>query len=53
MKDKDKILEYIANKYLDIETLKTRNSDELDFYNLPVWYIYEALNAAFELGKVN
>jgi hypothetical protein len=36
----------IANRILKIETLQTRNSDEVDFHELAVWKISEALNAA-------
>jgi hypothetical protein len=41
----------IAEKYLDISTLKTQNSDSLDFHQLAVWQIEEALVEAFLAGK--
>lgn len=42
-------LETIAAK-IGIATLETRNSDSLDFYNLAVWQIKEALQTAYLLG---
>ncbi len=45
------ILNQIAQKHLDIETLETRHSDRLDFHDVAVWGIREALQAAFEAGK--
>ena len=47
----DSILNQIAQKHLDIETLETRHSDRLDFHDVAVWGIKEALQAAFEAGK--
>lgn len=46
----DKKLEDIANKHLNITTLKTRKSDSLDFYDRSVWGIKDALRAAFVAG---
>lgn len=46
----EKALEKIAQDNLDIETLKTRKSDELDFHEVAVWGIKAALIEAFELG---
>lgn len=40
----------IARKHLSIETLSTRNADELDFHDLSVWQIKAALQAAYEAG---
>ena len=40
----------IAKKKLGLDTLETRNSDSLDFRELPVWQLKEALEAAFEAG---
>ena len=45
-----KNLEKIAKRYFGVETLKTRNSDSLDFYDVSVWNMELALKAAFELG---
>lgn len=42
----------IARKNLvDVPTLKTRKSDSLDFHEVSVWSIKDALLAAFELGR--
>ena len=42
--------EQIARKHLCIPTLETRNSDSLDFHEVSVWSLKEALQAAFALG---
>lgn len=49
--NKLKQLEQIAKDILDIETLKTRNNDSLDFYEVSVWGVKDALQQAYELGK--
>ena len=41
----------IARRILGLETLDTQNSDGLDFHELAVWTIREALDAAFEAGR--
>ena len=41
----------LAQRILKIETLETRNSDALDFHELAVWTIQEALDAAYEAGR--
>lgn len=41
----------IAQEVLSLSTLKTRNSDELDFSDQSVWAIREALDRAYEAGK--
>ena len=46
-----KKLENIAAKELGIESLKTQMSDGLDFHEVAVWSLEEALKAAYELGK--
>lgn len=46
----DAILTLIAQKHLGIETLRTRNSDSLDFHDTAVWCIRDALEAAFKAG---
>lgn len=40
----------IARRHLRVDTLETRNSDALDFHDLAVWSIREALLAAYEAG---
>ena len=47
----DKVLENIATKTLNLETLATRNSDSLDFHDMSVWQIKEALEQAYKAGK--
>ena len=46
----NKILTAIANQHLDIPTLEPRNSDSLDFYDVAVWNVADALKAAFDAG---
>jgi hypothetical protein len=46
----NRILEGIANDILEIETLETRRSDELDFHDIAVWTLREALEAAYKAG---
>lgn len=46
----DKLLE-IAQTILNLETLKTRNSDHLDFKEQAVWNIKEALEQAYKAGQ--
>lgn len=41
----------IARRILKIKTLETQNSDDLDFHDLAVWTIREALDAAYEAGR--
>ena len=43
-------LERIARKHLDIETLRTCNSDHLDFHEISVWQLKESLEEAYRLG---
>jgi len=43
----------IAIKVLGLETLVTRNSDECDFYDLPVWQVKKALEDAYEAGRAH
>lgn len=40
----------IARRVLRLATLETRNSDSLDFHELAVWSIREALTAAYAAG---
>ena len=41
----------IARECLLINTLTTRYSDRLDFHDVSVWGVEEALKRAYELGK--
>lgn len=49
----EKNLEKIAKDVLFVETLETRNSDGLDFYDISVWGLKEALLQAYKLGQQN
>jgi hypothetical protein len=40
----------VAHDILGLDTLETRNSDGLDFHEVAVWTIREALIAAFNMG---
>ena len=46
----DQIFTLIAQKHLSIETLETRNSDRLDFHDVAVWNVRQALEVAFKAG---
>jgi hypothetical protein len=46
----DHIFALIAQKHLFIETLETRHSDRLDFHDVAVWCVRDALEAAFKAG---
>ena len=50
-KARDQQLQRIAAEHLFVETLQTRNSDRLDFYDVSVWGIRQALIDAFEAGQ--
>ncbi len=41
----------IAREILNLETLETRRMDSLDFHELAVWEIREALEAAYNAGR--
>lgn len=49
----DQLLSDITKKHLNIETLETRNSDSLDFHDVAVWCLKDALQAAYEAGLLN
>jgi len=46
----DNILTLIAQKHLGIDSLETRKSDRLDFHEVAVWSLRDALEAAFKAG---
>jgi hypothetical protein len=48
---KDATINEIAHRILRIDTLQTRKSDSLDFHEVAVWTLKEALEAAFEAGR--
>jgi len=49
----EKILADIAKKEMDIPTLKTRESDSLDFHDVSVWSLKESLKKAYLAGEKN
>jgi hypothetical protein len=49
----DARLAEIARTTLGLETLETRRSDGLDFHDLAVWQIKQALQAAYEAGRAS
>ena len=46
----EQLLTQIAQNKLGIETLETRKSDSLDFHDVAVWCVRDALEAAFKAG---
>ena len=42
----------IATRHFFVETLETRNSDRLDFYDVAVWAMRAALEDAYEAGRI-
>ena len=40
----------IAQTHLSIEALETRNRDSLDFHEVGVWCVRDALQAAYDAG---
>ena len=47
---RDEAIEAIARNILEIETLAERKRDALDFHEVSVWGLKDALLAAYELG---
>ncbi len=47
---RDAYLAGIAKTCLDIDTLATRNADSLDFHEVAVWSLKDALEAAYAAG---
>ena len=48
--DFNRLIEKIAKDNIGLETLETRNSDDLDFHDVAVWSIKKALQDAFIAG---
>lgn len=46
----EQLLTQIAQSKLGIETLETRKSDSLDFHDVAVWCLRDALEAASNAG---
>lgn len=49
---KNELFSLLAECHLGIETLVTRNSDGLDFHDVPGWGVRAALEAAYEAGRM-
>lgn len=50
-KQRNDIFSVIARKVMNIETLETRRRDRLDFHDVAVWNIQEAVELAFRAGQ--
>jgi hypothetical protein len=50
MSDRDRIIQEIAARVLDIETLEPGKRDSLDFHEIAIWNLKKALEAAYEAG---
>jgi hypothetical protein len=50
-KSTEQIIQKIAADHLFIDTLETRNADSLDFREVSVWGIKNALQAAFDAAR--
>ncbi len=48
---RDALILEIAKRRFFLETLETRNSDSLDFQDVAVWAIRDALEEAYEAGR--
>ena len=48
--ERDRMLTTIATRSLNIPTLRARNSDSLDFHEVSVWSLLEALRLAYSSG---
>ena len=46
----EKAVEQIAKQVLGIETLEAQKLDRLDFHDVAVWNVKEALEAAYRAG---
>ncbi len=44
-------MEMLEQVHLGIDTLKERRMDALDFLEVGVWQVRDALQAAYELGR--
>ena len=48
---RDALILEIAQRRFFLEMLETRNSDRLDFHDVAVWAIRDALAEAYEAGR--
>jgi hypothetical protein len=49
----DELVAAIAKEKLRFDTLETRNSDSLDFHEVAVWSVRDALLAAYKAGMAS
>lgn len=49
---REEVVEKIARDYLGF-TLKTQNSDSLDFHDVSVWAVRQAMELAYEAGRMS
>ncbi len=50
-KTTEELFEGIAQNVQMIETLRSRDSDSLDFHEVSVWSLRDALRLAYEAGR--
>ena len=50
MQHLEQLLTQIAREHLHLATLETRRSDRLDFHDVAVWCLKDALAAAYQAG---
>ncbi len=50
--NREQVIEQIALDHLFIQTLETRNRDQLDFHDVSVWAVKSALEAAYAAGAL-
>ena len=48
---KKTVIDKIAAEILGIDMLESQNCDDLDFWEVSVWSLKEALEAAYAAGK--
>ena len=48
---REKLIRQLATDVLHIDSIDTRNSDRLDFPEVAVWNLRDALEAAYEAGR--
>ncbi|MET4127979.1 hypothetical protein [Roseovarius sp. MBR-6] len=48
---RDALILEIAQRRFFLETIETRNSDRLDFHDVAVWAIRDALVEAYDAGR--
>lgn len=52
-KQQQRKIEEIAKEHLGILCLETRKRDGLDFYDVAVWSVQAALEAAYNAGRLH